>query len=114
LKPKFIGVYPELMVEVGPDPGQAVQIIRKRINDLLQKESQDNPARAKLVSSIDVIEGDPVMKILEQAEQLKPDVIIMGTHSKGFIAQTFLGSVAHNVLQRSTIPVYVIPLPKNR
>jgi len=66
------------------------------------------------VFSIDVIEGDPVVKILEKAAQLKADVIIMGTHSKGFIAQTFLGSVAHNVLKRSRIPVYIIPMPKDR
>jgi len=35
----------------------------------------------------------------------------MGTHSKGAIANTFLGSVAQKVLQRIKIPVYVIPIP---
>lgn len=112
LKTKFIGEYPQLMVEVGPDAKQAIAIINKRLNTLLQEESKEYPEIAKMVSSVEVVEGDPVVKILEKANQLKPDVIIMGTHSKGFIAQTFLGSVATNVLQRSRIPVYVIPLPK--
>ncbi|MBN1382611.1 MAG: universal stress protein [Deltaproteobacteria bacterium] len=112
LKPKFIGMYPDVMVEVGPEPKEVIAKIKKRLNVLLQEESKDNPDRAKLVSTIEVIEGDPVVKILEKADQMNPDVIIMGTHSKGFIAQTFLGSVAQNVLQHSRIPVYVIPLPK--
>lgn len=112
LKPRFIGMYPEIMVEIGPDAKEVVATIKKRLNEVLQEEAKDNPERVKLVSAIEVIEGDPVVRILEKAEQMKPDVIIMGTHSKGFIAQTFLGSVAQNVLQRSRIPVYVIPMPK--
>jgi nucleotide-binding universal stress UspA family protein len=36
----------------------------------------------------------------------------MGTHSKGVIANTFLGSVAKRVLRRTRKPVFVIPLPQ--
>jgi nucleotide-binding universal stress UspA family protein len=34
----------------------------------------------------------------------------MGTHGKGFIEQTFLGSVAYKVVRRVTIPVLLVPL----
>jgi len=39
-------------------------------------------------------------------------VIIMGTHGKGIIRHTFLGSVAERVLRRVRKPVFIIPLPK--
>ncbi len=50
--------------------------------------------------------------ILQKADELKSDILIMGTHGKGLIAYTFLGSVAQEVLQRIRIPVFVIPIPK--
>jgi len=37
----------------------------------------------------------------------------MGTHGKGWITYTFLGSVAERVLRRSRKPVFIIPLPKS-
>jgi nucleotide-binding universal stress UspA family protein len=36
----------------------------------------------------------------------------METHSKGLIANTFLGSTAKRVLRRTRIPVFIIQLPK--
>ncbi len=42
------------------------------------------------------------------------DVIILGTHGKGFLRQTFLGRVSVSVLERTRKPVYVIPLPSKK
>jgi len=53
-----------------------------------------------------------IQKILSKAQELNCDEIIMGTHSKGIIANTFLGSTAKRVLRRSRKPVFIIPLPK--
>jgi len=39
-------------------------------------------------------------------------VIFMGTHGKGIVSQTFLGSMAKKVLRRTRKPVVIIPLPK--
>jgi nucleotide-binding universal stress UspA family protein len=36
----------------------------------------------------------------------------MGTHGKGVLSQTFLGSVTKRVLRRTRKPVFIIPLPK--
>lgn len=103
----------DMPVDFGTNADQALAIIKKRLDDLLQKETKYNPDRANLVSSIEVIEGDPVDMILQKAREERPDVIIMGTHSKGFIAETFLGSVATNVLKRSRLPVFIIPIPED-
>ncbi|MFC1577428.1 universal stress protein [Thermodesulfobacteriota bacterium] len=55
-----------------------------------------------------------IQKILSKAQELNCDEIIMGTHSKGIIANTFLGSTAKRVLRRSRKSVFIIPLPKER
>jgi nucleotide-binding universal stress UspA family protein len=64
--------------------------IKKSLDDFVQRELKDNPARINRISSIQVVEGSPTVKILQMADKLKPDIVIMGAHSKGVIAQTFL------------------------
>ena len=86
--------------------------IRTRLDDFVQRELQGDSARLKRVTAIEVIEGDPVMEILKKADRMKADVLILGTHSKGVVAETFLGSVAIEVLRHSWVPVFVIPIPK--
>jgi nucleotide-binding universal stress UspA family protein len=39
------------------------------------------------------------------------DVIVLGTHSRGFLEQALLGSVSKFVLQRTKKPVFIVPLP---
>jgi len=61
------------------------------------------------IKSIKVIESFPTEAILKTSREMQVDLIVMGTHEKGFV-ETFLGSVARNVLARSRIPVLVVPL----
>jgi nucleotide-binding universal stress UspA family protein len=104
---------PDFIVLLDQEEKTAIlEKIKKRLDDFVQRELKDNPARIKRVSSIQVVEGSPAVEILKMADKLKADILIMGTHSKGVIAHTFLGSVAANVLQRIRIPVFIIPLPK--
>ena len=65
-----------------------------------------------MIISIEICEGFPAEEILSKAEELNCDAIIMGTHSKGIIGNTFLGSTAKRVLRRTRKPVFIIPLPK--
>ena len=37
--------------------------------------------------------------------------MVLGRHGKGFLEQTFLGSVSRSVMDRAKIPVLVIPVP---
>jgi len=100
-----LGIAPE-------DKSSILTKIRKRLDDFVHQELGEKATTVKRISSILVVEGNPVVEILKTADELKADVIIMGTHSKGIIAHTFLGSVAAQVLQRSRIPVFIIPFPK--
>jgi nucleotide-binding universal stress UspA family protein len=77
-------------------------------------ENQIGPPCVELVSKILVPLGHPVDEILNVADEEDCDAIVLGTHGKGFLKQTFLGSVAGSVLQRSRKPVFVIPLPSEK
>ena len=86
-------------------------LIENRLKTLRDKELKDHPEFSEKKISIELCEGYPAEKILSKAQEHQCDEIIMGTHSKGIIANTFLGSTAKRVLRRTRIPVFIIPLP---
>ena len=85
--------------------------VTERLKVFCDKELKDKPECIDRVHSIEVVEGYPAEEILKKADELGCDIIIMGTHGKGFISHTFLGSVAERVLRRIRKPVFIIPLP---
>jgi nucleotide-binding universal stress UspA family protein len=44
-------------------------------------------------------------RIVEATEEMRPAVLVLGTHGRRALSRTFLGSVAEWVLRRSTVPV---------
>jgi nucleotide-binding universal stress UspA family protein len=85
--------------------------IRERLRVFSDRELKDDPECADKVVAIEVCEGYPTEEILRKADDLNCDAIIMGTHGKGILSHTFLGSVAERVLRRVRKPVFIIPLP---
>ena len=59
--------------------------------------------------STHLAEGDIAKKILEYAEEWGADLVVMGTHSHGTLEKIFLGTVASSVLEKTKIPVYMVP-----
>jgi nucleotide-binding universal stress UspA family protein len=91
----------------------AKAVIEKRLKAVCDEELNANADYRSLVTSIEVCEGFPAERILETAKQYDCDMIIMGTHGKGIIGNTFLGSTAKRVLRRTRKPIFIIPLPKD-
>jgi nucleotide-binding universal stress UspA family protein len=58
-----------------------------------------------------VVRGNPVEQILTQADKRNCDLIVMGTHGQGTLADAMMGSTARRVLSRSQKPVLVVRLP---
>ena len=86
--------------------------IENRLNQIYDKELKDNSGYADIIQSIEVCEGFPAESILSMADGFNCDMIILGTHGKGILINTFLGSTAKRVLRRTRKPVFIIPLPK--
>ncbi len=96
---------------------QTKELIQKRLKAIRETELEElkkNPELEDMAISIEICEGFPAEEILSKADELNCDAIIMGTHSKGIIANTFLGSTAKRVLRRTRKPVFIIPLPKGQ
>lgn len=86
--------------------------LKASLDSFAKKELAAFPEDLARFAGAEVAIGHPVIKILEVADRLDVDLIVMGTHGKGVIEHAFLGSVAEKVLKKSTRPVFVVPLPK--
>src|SRR5690606_39177602 len=57
-------------------------------------------------------EGDAATAILEYADKWNADLIVMGTHSHSALEKLLMGTVASKVLEKTKIPVYMVPVKK--
>jgi nucleotide-binding universal stress UspA family protein len=81
--------------------------------DRFSKDAAEGlPGKAKKTDKVLVLRGNPVDRIIEQSEKLKCDLIVMGSHGHGNLAEAMLGSTARRVLRRAKTPVLVVRLPE--
>jgi nucleotide-binding universal stress UspA family protein len=92
---------------------EAIQALNGHLDQFCETEERGKEECLNRIKDVIVKEGYPAEEILRTADEENCDVIIMGTHGKGWITYTFLGSVAERVLRRSRKPVFIIPLPKS-
>jgi nucleotide-binding universal stress UspA family protein len=55
--------------------------------------------------------GDPAGSIIDVAVEHSADVIVVGTHERGWLTRLLTSSVADEVRRESPIPVLVLPRP---
>lgn len=58
--------------------------------------------------AVEVRECSPVQGILQFAEEVGADLLVLGSHAWGPVASVFLGSVTQGVLHQSPIPVTTV------
>ena len=89
-----------------------MEVVRSRLQKFCDRVAQrDAIPCAELVEKIVVRVGDPVDEIIKASTEEACDLIVLGDHSRGFLAQALLGSVSRAVLGKTRKPVYLIPLP---
>jgi nucleotide-binding universal stress UspA family protein len=87
-----------LALEEVPDAEQALAILEERLIRAGAKDVRttvERPAPARAV--INAAAGDA------------PPLVVMGTHGRGFLGRTVLGSVARAVAQESRAPLLLVP-----
>jgi len=114
--PAYVNAYSGITVDIGQkQQGEIFEDIKNHLQEFCKKaEAQIGPPCVSLVSKILVPRGHPPEEILNAADEEGCDVIVLGTHGKGFLAHTFLGSVSSAVLHRTRKPVFIIPLPSEK
>lgn len=60
----------------------------------------------KLTAS--VLKGVPFHEIVQAGQQLKADLIVLGTHGRTGLRHVFMGSTAERVVRHATCPVMVV------
>lgn len=57
----------------------------------------------------EIHDGRPASVILDTADRVKADVVVVGRRGRGGVAELLLGSVSHEVVLHSKRPVFLIP-----
>jgi nucleotide-binding universal stress UspA family protein len=90
----------------------SLEVVRNRLQKFCRiVEEKNSLACVKLVAKFIVEVGYPAEEILKAADGEGCDVIVLGSHGKGFLRHAFLGSISRSVLERARKPVIIIPLP---
>ena len=55
-----------------------------------------------------IVYGDPVQEILNVIDSENIDLVIMGTHGRKGLEHVIFGSVAENVVKKSSVPVMTV------
>lgn len=83
------------------------KIDNNRLKEL--KKELAEVAEVKVLTKI--LYGDPHVEIIKELIESKATMIIMGTQGRGFLRELFVGSVSQFIARKSTVPVFLVPLP---
>ena len=101
--PSFVGY------EAGPEEVRhEVAVEFKREHEHLQSMAERLREAGHEVTAL-MVQGPTVQTILEQAEKLEAEVIVVGSHGHGKLFDVVVGSVSAGVIRKSPVPVLVVP-----
>jgi nucleotide-binding universal stress UspA family protein len=58
---------------------------------------------------IEVVRGDPRSTVMDAARDAAADLVVVGSRGRGVVTKMVLGSVAASLVERSEVPVTVLP-----
>lgn len=94
-----------------------IDLLQPEIIDELKKSSLDFLSKAKEHLGDDTIkilvkEGSTAESILEAAENINADIIVIGSHSRRWLENILMGSITEYVLHHTNTPLFIIPTKK--
>jgi len=98
-------------MNLGPIQSNITGELKKASLDFLDKIK--NHVKDTSIQTL-VKEGDFAQSILLTAKEVHADIIVMGSHSRKWLENIVMGSVTENVLNDTTIPLYIVPTRKQR
>jgi len=82
---------------------------RRQLNVILEEETRRGDVQLSKPPQIEVHHGEAAPVILDVADRLDADMIILGSHTKGKLHYAFLGSVAEKILRKTHRTVVIVP-----
>jgi nucleotide-binding universal stress UspA family protein len=68
---------------------------------------------SSVLSETVVASGPPAQVVLEQVRKAQHDLVVMGSRGRTGIGAMLVGSVSHNVVHHSQVPVLIVPAHKD-
>ncbi|MDP6636898.1 MAG: universal stress protein [Phycisphaerae bacterium] len=102
-EPDFVGY------EVGPEyiRDSAARHLREEHRTLGEYQEKLRAEGADVTAML--VPGEAVAKILQEADRLKADWIVLGSHGHGALYNLLAGSVCQGVLRKTGCPVVIVP-----
>lgn len=69
----------------------------------------DTLNEAGVVAEALLVPGETISKLLEEADQLDADTIVMGSHGHGALYELLVGSITDGILRKAKRPVTIVP-----
>lgn len=88
------------------------QEVESQVEAMCRSAVVDDPDGFQFVAHIKVIEAQPDHAVMQCADEVSADVIVMGTHRRTMDKGALLGSCAVKVVHQSTIPVLLVRIPE--
>jgi len=85
--------------------------LREVLHAFSEEVRADSQDQTFVTDEILIEPGAPAETIVQTAIEQNCDLIVMGTHGQGIIAEVLIGSTAKRVVRQSPVPVLVIRLP---
>jgi nucleotide-binding universal stress UspA family protein len=82
---------------------------REALDEILPAE-----VRGKLPAEYVIRKGVPFLEILRCAEEVKADMIVLGTHGRTGLKHALFGSVAEKVVRKAVCPVLSVRHPEHK
>ena len=98
---------------------ESLAVVPELRNRMMQQAQQQlqmlltDVERTKFDAQLVVRWGAPFVEIIRYARTQNVDLIVMGTHGRGPIAQMLLGSVAQKVVRKAPCPVLTVRNPEH-
>lgn len=106
-KVHLLYAYPPAITEIGNGVGvighDALRSNAQSRLRLLAQRYQNSPAMGRCLT----VMGEPALTVVEGAEEIHADLIVLGSHGRSELARSLLGSVAQSVLQDAPCEVMV-------
>jgi len=83
----------------------------EKLRKKLEEKMNALNSEAKVDFFVTITRGKASDEIVYEADKLQSELIIIGAHGKKSIKDTFFGSTAHHVAQKSHLPVLIIKKP---
>jgi nucleotide-binding universal stress UspA family protein len=100
-----VAVYGEGVLIAEPEDYQ--DRLRERLQQLVTQEP-------KVRVEHRLVEGDSPTEIMRVGQEIKCDLIVMGTHGRSGLGRLLMGSVAEYVVRKATCPVLTLKTPQRQ